>query len=75
MAEGGSKQIPALEELKSKGVQIHRWPDEFLATLQSKWEEVLAEKSAEDPLFKRIAESYTAFRKNYKLWSTMQKMN
>ena len=75
MAEGGAKQIPALEELKSKGVQVHRWPDEFLATLEEKWQEVLVEKSAEDPLFKRIADSYLAFRKDYKIWATMQKMN
>jgi TRAP-type mannitol/chloroaromatic compound transport system substrate-binding protein len=75
MAEGNSKQIAALDELKKKGVQIHRWSDEFLNTFRTKWEEVLKEKSAEDPLFKRIADSYLAFRNNYKLWATMQQLN
>lgn len=74
MAEAGAKQIPALAALKEKGVQIHRWPDAFLAELEVKWNEVLAEKSAEDPLFKKVADSYLGFRKTYKSWSSMQKL-
>lgn len=72
MAEAGAKQIPALEELKKKGVQIHTWSDEMLATMRANWEEVLAEKSAEDPLFKKVADSYLGFRKTYKLWTELQ---
>jgi len=74
MAEGGAKQIPALEELKSKGVQLHRWPDDFLATLRTAWEEVIAEKSADDPLFKKVADSYLGFRKTYRSWLELQKL-
>lgn len=66
-----SSQPEALEFLKSRGVQIHRWPPEFMAAFRKAWEEVLAEQSASDPLFKEIAESYLAFRKKYALWKDL----
>ena len=72
MAEAGAKQIPALEELKRKGVQMHVWPDETLAILRAHWDDILAEKSAEDPLFKKVADSYLGFRKTYSLWKDLQ---
>ncbi len=62
------KQPAALDFLRKKGVTIHQWPPEFLATLKKAWGEVVKEKSAEDPLFKEVAEHYTAFRKQYALW-------
>ena len=74
MAEAGAKQVPAMQELKKKGVQFHRWSDENLETFRVAWEEVVAEKSAKDPLFKKVADSYYNFRKTYKIWSDMQKM-
>ncbi len=74
MAEAGAKQVPAMQELKKKGVQFHRWSDDILETFRVAWEEVVAEKSAEDPLFKKVAENYADFRKTYKVWAAMQKM-
>ena len=74
MAEAGAKQVPALQTLEGKGVTIHRWPDEFLAQLEVAWTEVVAEKSAEDALFKKVADSYFGFRKSYKQWKDLQTM-
>jgi TRAP-type mannitol/chloroaromatic compound transport system substrate-binding protein len=61
-------QFPALQELKDQGVVIHRWSDATLDALEAAWMEVVAEESANDPLFKRTWDSYSAFRENYKIW-------
>ncbi len=74
MAEAGAKQVPAMQELKKKGVIFHRWSDDVLAKFRVAWEEVVAEKSADDPLFKKVSDSYSDFRKTYKVWSDMQRM-
>ncbi len=74
LSEGGAKQVPALKELQAKGVQLHRWSDEDLAKLREAWLEVVEEKSAEDPVFKRVADSYFAFREEYSLWRELNYM-
>ena len=61
-------QPQALRTLQAEGVTIHRWPDEMLRQFEAKWREVVAEESARDPLFRRIYESYSAFRADYALW-------
>lgn len=68
IAEGEAIQFDALEELKEKGVQIHRWSDEDLAKFKAAVDEVLAEQSAADPEFKRAYDSFTSFREKYKIW-------
>jgi TRAP-type mannitol/chloroaromatic compound transport system substrate-binding protein len=68
MALGESKQADALREVKSKGVSIHIWPDATLKAMEAKWNEVLAEESAKDATFKRVADSYLAFRKDFADW-------
>jgi TRAP-type mannitol/chloroaromatic compound transport system substrate-binding protein len=49
-----------------------RWTDEQLAAFEQAWSEVLEEQSAQNEDFKRIADSYTAFRKVYKTWGDAQ---
>jgi TRAP-type mannitol/chloroaromatic compound transport system substrate-binding protein len=61
-------QFDAMRTLQEKGVTIHRWPDAMLAQFEAKWQAVVTEQSAKDPLFKRIHESYATFRSNYKIW-------
>jgi TRAP-type mannitol/chloroaromatic compound transport system substrate-binding protein len=39
------------------------------------WNEVLQEQSAADPTFKKVADSYLAFRKVYKTWDDAQALN
>ena len=69
LAEGEAIQGKALTELKSKGVTIHRWPQEMLDTFQSTWNEVAAEQAAADPAFKETWDSLQAFRAEYKVWA------
>jgi TRAP-type mannitol/chloroaromatic compound transport system substrate-binding protein len=68
LARGEALQFKAMLELKEKGVTVHRWPDGMLKMFQEKWQEVVAEESAKDPLFKRIHESFAAFHEAYAIW-------
>jgi TRAP-type mannitol/chloroaromatic compound transport system substrate-binding protein len=61
-------QFEAMRKLREKGVHLHRWPDSMLEQFEAKWQEVIMEESAKDPLFKRIHESFSAFRKQYEIW-------
>jgi len=61
-------QYKAMQELQSKGVTLKRWPDSFLAAFREKWDEVVAEQSAKDPLFKEVADSYNKFNNDYQIW-------
>lgn len=65
----------AMSLMESKyGVTNRRWPDDVLTAFEKAWNEVLAEESAKDPLFKKVADSYLAFRKKYKGWGDAQRM-
>ncbi len=75
LAEGEAIQVAALQELQSKGVTLHRWPQDFLDALQKAWDEVLAEESAKNAGFKKVAESLGKFRENYKTWKDMGYLN
>ena len=66
-AETEAKNPAAMNKMKSDyGVTNVRWTDEELAVFEKAWHEVLEEQSANDPLFKKIADSYLAFREVYK---------
>lgn len=61
-------QFKAMASLRDKGVMIHRWSDRLLKEFEAKWQEVVEEESARDPLFKRIYDSFSAFRQEYRIW-------
>ena len=72
-AESEAMNPPAMNEMLEKyGVENVRWTDEELAAFEAAWNEVLAEQSAADPTFKKVADSYLAFRKVYKTWGDAQ---
>jgi TRAP-type mannitol/chloroaromatic compound transport system substrate-binding protein len=56
------------------GVEFRRWRDETLRQFEEAWQEVVAEKSASDAGFKKIADSYFAFRETYRIWGEAQAM-
>ena len=58
-----------MKTLKAKGVTIHQWSPEILAAFKTAWEEVVVEESAKSPEFKQAYDTYTAFRKEYRLWA------
>ncbi len=61
-------QADAMAWMQGKGVTLHDWSPEFLATFKAGWEAVVAEDVAKDPLFAATYKSYTAFRKKYAVW-------
>jgi TRAP-type mannitol/chloroaromatic compound transport system substrate-binding protein len=72
-AESEAANPDAMQELAKKyGVNIKRWNDDQLAAFEKAWLEVIQEESARDPLFKRIADDYLAFRARYKIWGDAQ---
>jgi TRAP-type mannitol/chloroaromatic compound transport system substrate-binding protein len=74
-AESEASNFGAMKTMASKyGVTTHRWPDSTLAKFEKAWFEVIAEDSAKNPLFKKVADHYLAFRKNYKVWADAQSM-
>ena len=56
------------------GMYEDRWSDEDLAVMEKAWIEVLAEESAKDPLFKKVADHYLNYRKQFAVWGTSQQM-
>ena len=71
-----AKNPAAMNSMKSQyGVTNKRWADADLAKLEAAWNEVMAEESEKDPLFKAAAESYTAWRAVYKGWGDAQSLN
>jgi TRAP-type mannitol/chloroaromatic compound transport system substrate-binding protein len=73
--ESEAKQFSAMAEMRDKhGVKVRRWSDKDLAVFEKAWQDVVAEESAKDPIFKKVADSYFSFRKNYLIWGGAQKL-
>jgi TRAP-type mannitol/chloroaromatic compound transport system substrate-binding protein len=72
-AESEAMQFDAMAEMQEKHrVQVRRWSDQDLATIEKAWLEVINDESAKDPLFKKVADHYLAFRKRYAIWGDAQ---
>jgi TRAP-type mannitol/chloroaromatic compound transport system substrate-binding protein len=72
-AETEAKNPRAMNEMLSKyGVTNRRWDDDVLAKYEQAWSEVVAEESAKDPFFKKVANSFYGFREEYKTWGDAQ---
>jgi TRAP-type mannitol/chloroaromatic compound transport system substrate-binding protein len=71
IAEGEASQFQAMKDNVAAGVTIHRWPQEVLDQFEAAWEEVLAEELAANPDSKRIWESISTFREDFKIWKDM----
>jgi TRAP-type mannitol/chloroaromatic compound transport system substrate-binding protein len=63
------------ENMVKFGVKNRRWTDEQLAVFEKAWREVVQEQSAKDPLFKKVADNFYAFRERYKVWGESQQLN
>ena len=64
-----------LEAFRADGVDIKRFPDSVVEALRAATAEVYAEKSAEDPMFKRVVDSYEAFSASYDEYATLSSLN
>ena len=70
-----AKNPAAMNNMLTKyGVTNRRWDDATLAKFEAAWKEVVKEESAKDPFFKEIAESFYAFREEYRGWGEAQSL-
>lgn len=70
IAEGEAMQFPVMAKAKENGVEIRYWNDTMLAAFEEKWDEVVIEKSAADPFFKKVWDDLNTFRTGYNLWES-----
>ena len=75
IGEAEAAQADALDTIAKKGVTLHRWPDDVLKKFETTWQEVIAEESAKDANFKKIADSLYGFRKRYATWKDLGFIN
>ena len=74
-AQSEAINFPAMQTMRDKhGVTVKRWADSDLAVFEKAWNEVMAEESKSDEEFGKVAESYLAFRKGYKIWKDAQSL-
>jgi len=55
-------------ELKKAGVNFYKTPDAILRNQLESWDKVMAKKSAENPLFKKVLDSQKAFAQRAGAW-------
>ena len=70
-AESEALNGRAMTELKKKGAQIRSLSPEILEKLEGAWKEVVVEQAAKSPEFKKVWESFTAFREEYSSWADL----
>ncbi|MBG6159048.1 TRAP-type mannitol/chloroaromatic compound transport system substrate-binding protein [Labrenzia sp. EL_159] len=75
MGVAAGAQSPILEEFRANGVEIKRFPDSVMDALRAAADEVYAEKSAENEMFRKVIDSYRAFAANYKEYQNLSDLN
>ena len=71
IAKAEATQAPVIEKFQKEGVKAVRLPDSVLKAFQKATDEVMAEESAKDPMFKKVYDSQKAFQKQHLLWKEL----
>lgn len=71
LGHAAGAQGPILDEFREKGVNVARFPDSVMDALRTAADEVYAERSAEDEMFKRVIESYRAYGEEYREYQAL----
>ncbi|QHE84353.1 TRAP transporter substrate-binding protein [Hydrogenophaga sp. BPS33] len=56
------------EALKKSGIKFYKTPDPILRAQLTSWDKIIAKKSAENPLFKKVLDSQKAFARRACQW-------
>lgn len=75
MGVAGGAQSAVLAEFRANGVDVKRFPDSVMDALRAAADEVYAEKSAEDEMFKRVIDSYRAYAAAYNEYQALSDLN
>jgi len=65
-----TQAVVMLRNERERGVKNVTWPPEILRVMEEKWNEVAAEKSAEDAFFKKVYDDFSKFRREYAVWGS-----
>ena len=68
-------QGAVLDEFRANGVEVKRFPDEVMDALRQAADEVYAEQSAENEMFRRVIESYRAYAADYNEYQALTDLN
>ena len=74
LSVGAIQQEEALQKIEEAGVNIRRFPNEVLAALRKATEEVIAEESENDEMFRRAIESYQSFSATYDSYESLNQL-
>ena len=69
LAKAEAIQGKTLAKFEQEGVKVVKVSPELLKTFQKATEEVMAEESGKDPMFKKIYDSMSAFQQQNKKWT------
>ena len=75
MGVAAGAQSAALDEFRANGVDVKRFPDSVMEALRAAADEVYAENSASDPMFKRVIDSYRAYAADYNEYQALSDLN
>ncbi len=74
MAKYDAKNPGALKELIAGGAQLNKFSDDILVASAAAAKEVYAEISAENEMFKKVHDSYFAFKNDGYLWASVAEL-
>ncbi len=75
MGIAAGAQSAILDEFRANGVDVKRFPDSVMQALRTAADEIYAEKSAEDAMFKRVIDSYRAYADAYNEYQALSDLN
>ncbi|WP_421853210.1 TRAP transporter substrate-binding protein [Oricola sp.] len=75
MGMAAGAQSAVLDEFRANGVDVKRFPDAVMDALRAAADEVYAEKSAEDAMFKKVIDSYRAYAADYNEYRALSDLN
>ena len=75
MGVAAGAQSAVLDEFRANGVNVQRFPDPVMDALRAAADEVYAEKSAEDEMFKRVIDSYRAYAAAYNEYQALSDLD
>ncbi|WP_420336400.1 TRAP transporter substrate-binding protein [Roseibium sp.] len=75
MGVAAGAQSPILEEFRANGVEVKRFPNSVMDALRAAADEVYAEKSAEDEMFKKVIDSYRTYSASYNEYQNLSDLN
>ncbi|HVL57049.1 MAG TPA: TRAP transporter substrate-binding protein [Burkholderiaceae bacterium] len=71
MAKAEALQAAAIERFKKEGVTAVKLPEPVLRAFHKATDEVMAEESAKDPMFKKVYDSQRKFQQEHRLWKEL----